>query len=83
MSALKNASAPTVTNNIWRTIRIGTAAQDYRTTTILQRVYCPPNGPRRQSTLWSCSLRRRGLDIKLDHGVDNMAMAMSLVGSTR
>src|ERR1700676_4334126 len=28
-------------------------------------------------------LRRSGLDIKLDHGVDNMAMAMSLVSSTR
>jgi LysR family hca operon transcriptional activator len=28
-------------------------------------------------------LRRCGLDIKLDHGVDNMAMAMSLVASTR
>jgi LysR family transcriptional regulator, hca operon transcriptional activator len=28
-------------------------------------------------------LRRAGLDIKLDHGVDNMAMAMSLVASTR
>jgi LysR family hca operon transcriptional activator len=28
-------------------------------------------------------LRRLGLDIKLDHGVDNMAMAMSLVASTR
>jgi LysR family transcriptional regulator, hca operon transcriptional activator len=28
-------------------------------------------------------LRRSGLDIKLDHGVDNMAMAMSLVVSTR
>jgi LysR family transcriptional regulator, hca operon transcriptional activator len=28
-------------------------------------------------------LRRMGLDIKLDHGVDNMAMAMSLVASTR
>jgi LysR family transcriptional regulator, hca operon transcriptional activator len=28
-------------------------------------------------------LRRTGLDIKLDHGVDNMAMAMSLVASTR
>jgi LysR family transcriptional regulator, hca operon transcriptional activator len=28
-------------------------------------------------------LRRSGLDIKLDHGVDNMAMAMSLVASTR
>jgi LysR family hca operon transcriptional activator len=28
-------------------------------------------------------LRRCGLDIKLDHGVDNMAMAMSLVSSTR
>jgi LysR family transcriptional regulator, hca operon transcriptional activator len=28
-------------------------------------------------------LRRVGLDIKLDHGVDNMAMAMSLVASTR
>src|ERR1700719_4663531 len=27
--------------------------------------------------------RRSGLDIKLDHGVDNMAMAMSLVASTR
>jgi LysR family hca operon transcriptional activator len=28
-------------------------------------------------------LRREGLDIKLDHGVDNLAMAMSLVASTR
>jgi LysR family hca operon transcriptional activator len=28
-------------------------------------------------------LRRSGLDIKLDHGVDNMAMVMSLVASTR
>src|ERR1700676_2450005 len=28
-------------------------------------------------------LRRSGLDIKLEHGVDNMAMAMSLVASTR
>jgi LysR family hca operon transcriptional activator len=28
-------------------------------------------------------LRRSGLDITLDHGVDNMAMAMSLVASTR
>jgi LysR family hca operon transcriptional activator len=28
-------------------------------------------------------LRNSGLDIKLDHGVDNMAMAMSLVASTR
>jgi LysR family hca operon transcriptional activator len=28
-------------------------------------------------------LRRSGLDIKPDHGVDNMAMAMSLVASTR
>ena len=28
-------------------------------------------------------LRRTGVDIKLDHGVDNMAMAMSLVASTR
>ena len=28
-------------------------------------------------------LRRSGLDIRLDHGVDNMAMAMSLVASTR
>ena len=27
-------------------------------------------------------LRRSGVDIKLDHGVDNMAMAMSLVAST-
>src|SRR6202048_3935669 len=27
--------------------------------------------------------RRSGLDIKLDHGVDNLAMAMSLVASTR
>src|SRR6476469_2512166 len=27
-------------------------------------------------------LRRSGLDIQLDHGVDNMAMAMSLVAST-
>jgi LysR family transcriptional regulator, hca operon transcriptional activator len=27
-------------------------------------------------------LRRSGLDIKMDHGVDNMAMAMSLVAST-
>jgi LysR family transcriptional regulator, hca operon transcriptional activator len=28
-------------------------------------------------------LRRSGLDIKLDHGIDNMAMAISLVMSTR
>jgi LysR family transcriptional regulator, hca operon transcriptional activator len=28
-------------------------------------------------------LRRSGLDIKLDHGVDNLAMAMFLVASTR
>jgi len=28
-------------------------------------------------------LRRLGMDIKLDHGVDNLAMAMSLVVSTR
>jgi LysR family hca operon transcriptional activator len=28
-------------------------------------------------------LRRLGVDIKLDHGVDNLAMAMSLVASTR
>jgi LysR family transcriptional regulator, hca operon transcriptional activator len=28
-------------------------------------------------------LRRSGLDIKLEHGVDNMAMAISLVASTR
>ena len=28
-------------------------------------------------------LRRCGLDIKLDHGVDNLAMAISLVASTR
>jgi LysR family hca operon transcriptional activator len=28
-------------------------------------------------------LRRSGLHIKLDHGVDNMAMAISLVASTR
>jgi LysR family transcriptional regulator, hca operon transcriptional activator len=28
-------------------------------------------------------LHRSGLDIKLDHGVDNMAMAISLVASTR
>ena len=28
-------------------------------------------------------LRRSGVDIKLDYGVDNMAMAMSLVASTR
>jgi LysR family hca operon transcriptional activator len=28
-------------------------------------------------------LRRSGVDIKFDHGVDNMAMAMSLVASTR
>ncbi|HEY4444053.1 MAG TPA: LysR substrate-binding domain-containing protein [Steroidobacteraceae bacterium] len=28
-------------------------------------------------------LRRCGLDIKLDHGVDNLAMVMSLVASTR
>jgi LysR family transcriptional regulator, hca operon transcriptional activator len=27
-------------------------------------------------------LRNSGLDIKVDHGVDNMAMAMSLVAST-
>ena len=28
-------------------------------------------------------LRRNGVDIKLDHGVDNIAMAISLVASTR
>ena len=28
-------------------------------------------------------LRRSGIDIKRDHGVDNMAMAISLVASTR
>jgi LysR family transcriptional regulator, hca operon transcriptional activator len=28
-------------------------------------------------------LRREGLDIKLDHGIDNLAMAVSLVASTR
>jgi LysR family hca operon transcriptional activator len=28
-------------------------------------------------------LQRSGIEIKLDHGVDNMAMAMSLVASTR
>jgi len=28
-------------------------------------------------------LRRSGIDLKLDHGVDNMAMAISLVASTR
>jgi LysR family hca operon transcriptional activator len=28
-------------------------------------------------------LRREGLDIKLDHGIDNLAMAISLVASTR
>jgi LysR family transcriptional regulator, hca operon transcriptional activator len=28
-------------------------------------------------------MRRCELDIKLDHGVDNMAMAISLVASTR
>jgi LysR family hca operon transcriptional activator len=28
-------------------------------------------------------LRRSGVDIKLDHGVDNLAMAISLVASTR
>ena len=28
-------------------------------------------------------LRRSGLDLRLDHGVDNLAMAMSLVASTR
>ena len=28
-------------------------------------------------------LRRSGVDVKLDHGVDNMAMAISLVASTR
>jgi LysR family hca operon transcriptional activator len=28
-------------------------------------------------------LRRSGVDIKLDHGVDNVTMAMSLVASTR
>jgi LysR family hca operon transcriptional activator len=27
--------------------------------------------------------RRAGIDLKLDHGVDNMAMAISLVASTR
>src|SRR5437867_8915444 len=29
------------------------------------------------------SIDFQGVDIKLDHGVDNMAMAMSLVASTR
>jgi len=29
------------------------------------------------------ALRRSGIDIKLDHGVDHMAMAISLVASTR
>jgi len=33
-------------------------------------------------TVTEAYLRRAGLDIKLDHGVDNMAMAMSLVAST-
>src|SRR5882672_6458309 len=28
-------------------------------------------------------LRRSGVDIKIDHGVDNMAMTISLVASTR
>jgi LysR family hca operon transcriptional activator len=28
-------------------------------------------------------LRRSGVDLELDHGVDNMAMAISLVASTR
>jgi len=28
-------------------------------------------------------LRRSGLDIKLDHGVNNIAMAMSMAASTR
>jgi LysR family hca operon transcriptional activator len=28
-------------------------------------------------------LRRSGVDIRLDHGVDNLAMAISLVASTR
>ena len=34
-------------------------------------------------TVTEAYLRRSGLDITLDHGVDNMAMAMSLVASTR
>jgi len=33
-------------------------------------------------TVTEAYLRSAGLDIKLDHGVDNMAMAMSLVAST-
>jgi LysR family hca operon transcriptional activator len=33
-------------------------------------------------TVTEAYLRRSGLDIKLDHGVDNMAMAISLVAST-
>jgi LysR family hca operon transcriptional activator len=35
------------------------------------------------SAVTEAYLRRSGLDIKLDHGVDNMAMVMSLVASTR
>src|SRR5690349_490110 len=35
------------------------------------------------SAVTDAYLRRSRLDIKLDHGVDNMAMAMSLVASTR
>jgi LysR family transcriptional regulator, hca operon transcriptional activator len=43
-------------------------------------------GSNRASVLHSVTedyLRRSGLDIKLAHGVDNLAMAMSLVASTR
>jgi LysR family transcriptional regulator, hca operon transcriptional activator len=43
-------------------------------------------GSRKASVLRAVTedyLRRSGVDIKLDHGVDNMAMAMSLVASTR
>jgi len=43
-------------------------------------------GSRKASVLRAITedyLRRSGVDIKLDHGVDNMAMAMSLVASTR
>jgi LysR family hca operon transcriptional activator len=44
-------------------------------------VWCALRG--RSLRAGGVDLRRSGLDIKRDHGVDNMAMAMSLVASTR
>src|SRR5882672_9895019 len=43
-------------------------------------------GSRKASVLRAITedyLRRSGVDIKIDHGVDNMAMTISLVASTR